>query len=165
MNGINVPFDNKNYFLPTDTSLLATSFIGQSNTYEFSSTAGNISSFTTSKYCLDQTDLTFTGLSSNKIGSSSDITMYWDSEPNLPSHGKSGILLYADDPSTGNVISEIFEVDDSIEEYTLSSTVLSQFPDRVTIFYVRAYNDIETLNGSEVNFKFIGYSWATLLFE
>ena len=167
VNNIDVPFMEKTYWLQTDTTLLATEFVGKVNSYEFTSSGDMVPDFAVEKYGPAQTDLNYSGLQDKRLPRGADLTVTWTPDHNLPSHGKAGFVLFTEDENAdGQVVSDIYEVNDEDGQYTIDESMLSQFTqDRVTVMYVRGYHDVEEIEGVEVDFQFVGHTWTTLLFE
>ncbi|MDZ7845318.1 MAG: hypothetical protein U5L96_00215 [Owenweeksia sp.] len=167
VNNHNIPYKGKYYKLRTDSSLQSSEFVGKTNSYDFTGTDA-IPDFERDLYCPDQTDLTYTGLENDSLPANASLTLSWTPDPNMPEGAKAGIIISSlPVPGNSETGSELIEVDDSEGQHTIKASVLSKYSDNqdITLWYIRGYNELEEMEGKDINFKFIGYSWTTLLIK
>jgi len=102
VNNISIPFESTHYFLQSDSTLLASDFIGKINEYDFSSKDTNeFPHFTKQYYSPNTTLLTFDGIVNNKLPRSNNLTINWTNDnDHVPLN--SIVIIYGADANDEN---------------------------------------------------------------
>jgi hypothetical protein len=168
VNDQNIPFLDKTYTLQTDNpdlNLSSSLFTGVTNNYNFVA-SGSIPSFQKSYYSPAVTNMTFSGLSDNKLDRNGTLTVNWTADRNF-TNGKGILMVFGVDAN--NNVSELVtkEVNDSEQSATITTSDLSKFNafQSVNVMYAKGYNNVETISGKTIEFQFINSSWSDIYFK
>ncbi|MCC5917506.1 MAG: hypothetical protein JJU02_09295 [Cryomorphaceae bacterium] len=164
-----IPFILDRYYNFSDTSFSPNEFAGQTPVFEV--VGEGVPSFSIEKYVPMQTELTYSGLVNNRLPRNSGITISWTPDANLPDNAKAGFLVFSDgfneEGESQPINQEVFIVDDSDGQLTIPASKFEVFEanNLFTVMYLKGYNDVVDFEGFKVDFRFIGHSWTTILFE
>lgn len=166
VNNTPIPYKGSTYFLQTDSNIASANFTGVSNYYAFI-TKDSFPSFQNNVYSPATTDLAFSGLVNNKISSTNGFTLTWTPDSRIPKD-EGVVVLYAINPdSPGVYVSSAILVKDTDGSLAISAGELSKFSGyfALDVFYGRGYSTLQAVSGKKINYTFINFSWASLLFN
>ncbi|HTO15522.1 MAG TPA: hypothetical protein VLZ83_07110 [Edaphocola sp.] len=159
-----IPFIEKSYFLQLDTTQNPLLFTGKQNTYQLN--GNNFPNFNITNYSSSLTDITFSGLSNNKLPRNSSLIINWTPDENLPISAESAVYLSAEDEN-GEIITLCKLVDDSNGNISISSSEMNLFSEveKIRVYYAKGFSNLHNISGKKIAIGSIGFTYCTIFFQ
>lgn len=164
VNSMPIPFISHSYFYQLDSTQNPLDFTGKTNNYKL--TGVGFPNFDINNYSATITDISISGLDSNKLQRNSNITINWTPDQSLPSTAECAVYVSGQD-SNGNFITFYKPVTDNTGNYTISGADLSVFSDleRIRIFYAKGFSKLYQISGKNIEIGSIGFTYCTVFFK